>query len=791
VYVADRGNQRIQRFSADGTFLGQWGSYGSGDGQFNGPRDVAVAPNGTVYVADIYNHRIQRFTANGTFLGKWGVQGSDDGQFSGPSGVAVAPDGTVYVADSPAYGGSSGNHRIQRFSATGQFLGKWGSQGNGDGQFQGPWGITVAPDGTVYVTDWLNFRVQRFSSTGTFLGKWGWWSSREGAFAWPVGVAVASDGTAYVSEWDNSRIQAFGPAYPTTWRGEYFANRWLAEVPVLIRNEAEINFNWGTDSPGPGVPTDNFSARWQRYVWFQADTYRFTVFADDGVRLWVDDRLLIEQWQEQVATYDADLTLSEGYHRVRLEYFEGGGSAAVGLNWWSLTRPTSTPTATATATRTPTRTATPTATRRATLTSTATPSLTPTASITPSPTPTPTATRTSTSTSTSTLTPTHTATASITPSPTPTPTATLTPTSTLTPTPSAIPTITPTSTPCPDAFEPDDQWVQAKVLTVDGSAQHRSFHASGDVDWVKFVGQASHSYVIRTFDLAPWVDTVLCLYGYNPSTGQLVELKCNDDDPTNPPASRIVWDCPADGTYFVKVSNLDPQAGGCDLVYSVEVIAGATPTPTPTATPRPGKVYLPVIRRDLAPTPTPTPICDGGFEAGSLEPCWQHGGELRQAVVEQLNVGEPTPTVEPAYVGRYSALLGDPSLGPGLPNQPGIPVGSAWIEQAVSVPDTASPRLSFWYRIITYDVAQDDRRHSWDIFAVEINGEEVFWDGNREPGTSQRRHDLGWRRYEEDLNRWRGQTVTLRFANWNGYSRGPGAELYNTWTYLDVVQVEP
>jgi hypothetical protein len=293
---------------------------------------------------------------------------------------------------------------------------------------------------------------------------------------------------------------------------------------------------------------------------------------------------------------------------------------------------------------------------------------------------------------------------------------------------------------------------------------------------------------------------VLCLYSYNPSTGQLVELKCNDDDPTNPPASRIVWDCPAAGTYFVKVTNLDPQAGGCDLAYSIEVIDDVTPTPTSTATPRPGKVYLPVIRRDRTPTPTPSPtltpippICDGGFEAGSLEPCWQHGGELGQAVVEQLNVGATTPTIEPAYAGRYSALLGDPSLGPGLPGQPGIPVGSAWIEQAVSVPDTASPRLSFWYRIITYDVARDALRQLWDFSAVNINNgdEPVFWDGNREPGTSQRRHDLGWRRGEVDLSPWRGQTVTLRFANWNGYSREPGAELYNTWTYLDVVQVEP
>jgi DNA-binding beta-propeller fold protein YncE len=229
------------------------------------------------------------------------------------------------------------NNRVQYFTASGQFLGKWGSQGSGDGQFNGPWGVAVAPDGTVYVTDWINFRVQRFSSTGTFLGKWGGWSHSEGNFAWPIGVAVAPDGTVYVSEWDTSRIQAFGPQYPTTWRGEYFANRWLAERPVLIRNDAAINFVWQGNPPDPSVPADNFSTRWQRYVWFDAGTYRFTLGVDDGARLWVDDRLLIEAWQDpQVATFQANVILNQGYHRVRLEYYEAGGWAGVQLSWAAL-----------------------------------------------------------------------------------------------------------------------------------------------------------------------------------------------------------------------------------------------------------------------------------------------------------------------------------------------------------------------------------------------------------------------------------------------------------------------
>lgn len=106
LYVADTGNHRIQQFDAHGNFVRQWGGQGAGNGQFNEPWGVAVAPDGQfVYVCDTWNHRIQKFTADGKFVLAWGTNGVTDGQlgqqgiFWGPRAVAVDSLGRVYVTD--------------------------------------------------------------------------------------------------------------------------------------------------------------------------------------------------------------------------------------------------------------------------------------------------------------------------------------------------------------------------------------------------------------------------------------------------------------------------------------------------------------------------------------------------------------------------------------------------------------------------------------------------------------------------------------------------------------------
>jgi tripartite motif-containing protein 71 len=204
VYVVDTNNDRIQKFNSNGSFISKWGSNGTGDGQFKYPEGVAVDASGNVYVADTNNDRIQKFSSNGSFITKWGSFGSGDGQLFAPYGVAIDASGNVYVAD-------FGNSRIQKFSSNGSFITKWGSRGIGDGQFKNPANVAVDASGNVYVVDPGNHRIKKFSSNGSFITAWGSSGNSDGQFYAPEGVAVDASGNVYVVDSGNSRIQKFAP----------------------------------------------------------------------------------------------------------------------------------------------------------------------------------------------------------------------------------------------------------------------------------------------------------------------------------------------------------------------------------------------------------------------------------------------------------------------------------------------------------------------------------------------------------------------------------------------------
>jgi predicted membrane-bound mannosyltransferase/DNA-binding beta-propeller fold protein YncE len=221
VYVADTGNHRVQKFTAEGEFVAAWGrnsvieaETGSPQG-FNEPWDVAVAPDGSVFVADTWNHRIQKLDGLGQPVFAWGLfgqygVGDAGGQsaFYGPRGIAVGPDGRVYVSD-------TGNKRVQVFESGGQFAYQWGGGGVLEGYLDEPVGIAFAPEDAplsavgVYVADTWNRRVQVFDTSGSYLREWpinGWDTglSEEKPY-----LAVDSKGYVYVTDPGHYRVLVF------------------------------------------------------------------------------------------------------------------------------------------------------------------------------------------------------------------------------------------------------------------------------------------------------------------------------------------------------------------------------------------------------------------------------------------------------------------------------------------------------------------------------------------------------------------------------------------------------
>ena len=132
---------------------------------------------------------------------------------------------------------------------------------------------------------------------------------------------------------------AQGPITPQhtdpTWQAYYWNNTSLSGDPALIRAEANINHDWSTNSPDWQVNADYFSARWTKYIDVTPGTYRFSVTSDDGVRLWIDNQLVIDQWSIHPATtYTVDRYLSSGHHLIKMEYFEETGLASVDVQWY-------------------------------------------------------------------------------------------------------------------------------------------------------------------------------------------------------------------------------------------------------------------------------------------------------------------------------------------------------------------------------------------------------------------------------------------------------------------------
>ena len=257
VLAVDSGNDRVQEFSTEGSYLSSFGSKGTGNGQFEQPWGVAVNKStGNIYVTDSTNDRVQEFSSSGAFVRAWGfgvsnekaefevctssckagISGSGSGQFSDPLGIAVDGSGNVWVVD-------SGNNRVEEFSSEGAYIKSVGSKGSGKTEFKEPKGIAFSGR-NVYVSDYGNNRIEEFSGSGTYLAEFGTKGSGNGQLDGPYGIAsdpVAGD--LYVTDSLNNRVEefTFAGVFVTKFGSEGTGNGQFKDpLGLTINNEGSV-----------------------------------------------------------------------------------------------------------------------------------------------------------------------------------------------------------------------------------------------------------------------------------------------------------------------------------------------------------------------------------------------------------------------------------------------------------------------------------------------------------------------------------------------------------------------
>ena len=230
--------KRVSMCTVDEEFLGEFGTGGTGPGEFWWPSSLALDSQNRIYVADEALNRITVFSTYGELLGVWGEPGAGPGQIDHPSYIARDADDNLLISD-------SGNHRIQKFTVGGQFIETWGELGNAEGQFNTPWGIALDCDGYVYVSDWGNHRIQKFTPGGDFMDQLpqpGTTQPEGDRISHPAGLCVGGHGNIYVADWGNERVRVLSPdgALLATLRGESQTPTWANEYFLANPEEGAL-----------------------------------------------------------------------------------------------------------------------------------------------------------------------------------------------------------------------------------------------------------------------------------------------------------------------------------------------------------------------------------------------------------------------------------------------------------------------------------------------------------------------------------------------------------------------
>lgn len=154
-YVCDAAAHAVVAFDSKGGVAFQFGSHGSGPGQFNFPSHIACGAKGVLAVSDSLNFRVQSFGLDGTPIGSFGRKGDAAGDLALPKGVAVDAAGNIWVVD-------ANFENVQAFTPQGQLLMALGAEGGKPGEFSLPAGVCIDAQSRLWIADTYNRRVQVF-----------------------------------------------------------------------------------------------------------------------------------------------------------------------------------------------------------------------------------------------------------------------------------------------------------------------------------------------------------------------------------------------------------------------------------------------------------------------------------------------------------------------------------------------------------------------------------------------------------------------------------------------------
>ena len=207
VYIVERDNARVQKFTTQGALVWKTGSTGAGDGQLSAPVGLAVN-GGSVYVADTNNRRVAVFdAASGKFIKNIGQGGNDLNQLLAPVAVAFDVDGKMFVAD-------SGNRRVQVYEKDGvpaRMIA--GAAGSADSFGSlGPGGVVVDAKNTVWASDPSNHRLMQFDFNGKFIKQISSPPDMPVQMQSPLGLASDATGQVYAADSVARQVYVFSAA---------------------------------------------------------------------------------------------------------------------------------------------------------------------------------------------------------------------------------------------------------------------------------------------------------------------------------------------------------------------------------------------------------------------------------------------------------------------------------------------------------------------------------------------------------------------------------------------------